>query len=98
VDQHRLVVDPGIGFGKRKEQNSEILARLHEFARLERPILVGASRKAFLAQATEAETEFASAAATVAAILAGAHIVRVHDVKAMLPAVRVADSIAAAAA
>jgi len=97
VDQHRIVVDPGIGFGKRKEQNSEILAHLHEFARLERPVLVGTSRKAFLAQATEPETEFASVAAAVAAILAGAHIVRVHDVKAMLPAVRVADAIAAVA-
>jgi dihydropteroate synthase len=97
VDQHRIVVDPGIGFGKRKEQNSEILARLHEIARLERPVLVGASRKAFLAQATEQETEFASAAAATAAILAGAHIVRVHDVKAMLPAIRVADAIAAVA-
>ncbi len=96
VDQHRIVVDPGIGFGKRKEQNSEILARLHEIARLERPILVGASRKGFLAQATEMETEFAGAAAATAAILGGAHIVRVHDVKAMLPAVRVADAIAAA--
>jgi len=97
VDQHRIVVDPGLGFGKRKEQNSEIIARLHEIARLERPVLVGASRKAFLAQATEQETEYASAAAAAAAILAGAHIVRVHDVKAMLPAVRVADAIAAAA-
>ena len=97
VDQHRIVVDPGLGFGKRKEQNSEIIARLHEIARLERPVLVGASRKAFLAQATEQETEYASAAAAAAAILAGAHIVRVHDVKAMLPAVRVADAIAAVA-
>jgi dihydropteroate synthase len=97
VDPQRIVVDPGIGFGKRKEQNSEILARLHEIARLERPVLVGASRKAFLAQATEQETEFASAAAATAAILAGAHIVRVHDVKAMLPAIRVADAIAGAA-
>jgi dihydropteroate synthase len=97
VDQHRIVVDPGIGFGKRKEQNSEIIARLHEIVRLERPVLVGASRKAFIAQATEQETEFAGAAAAAAAILAGAHIVRVHDVKAMLPAVRVADAIAAAA-
>jgi dihydropteroate synthase len=97
VDQHRIVVDPGIGFGKRKEQNFEILARLHEIARLERPVLVGTSRKAFLAQATEQDTEFASAATAVAAILGGAHIIRVHDVKATLPAVRVADAIAAAA-
>ncbi len=95
VDPHRIVVDPGIGFGKRKEQNSEILARLREIAVLERPILVGVSRKGFLAQATEQETEVASIAAGVAAILSGAHLVRVHDVKAMVVAARVADAVLA---
>lgn len=96
VDKQRLVVDPGIGFGKRKEENSNILARLHELAKLDLPILVGVSRKAFLRQATEIETEFASAAAVVAAILGGAHIVRVHDVKAMGAAARIADAVLAA--
>ena len=93
VDRLRIVVDPGIGFGKRREQNSEILARLGEMARLELPILVGPSRKSFLAQAGERETEFGTAAAVTAAILAGAHMVRVHDVAAMKAVVSVADEI-----
>jgi dihydropteroate synthase len=96
MDLERIVVDPGLGFGKRKEQNAEILARLDGLARLDRPILVGPSRKHFLAQITERETEFATAAAVTAAILGGAHIVRVHDVKAMRVAAQVADAIFAA--
>ena len=97
VDRQRIVVDPGIGFGKRKEQNSELLAQLGHLAKLELPILVGVSRKSFLAQATEKETLFATAAGVTASILNGAHIVRVHDVKEMLSVVRVADEIAHAA-
>ncbi len=93
VDRMRMVVDPGIGFGKRREQNSEILARLGEMARLELPILVGPSRKSFLAQAETIDTEFATAAAVTAGILAGAQMVRVHDVKAMKAVVTVADEI-----
>lgn len=93
VDSSRLVIDPGIGFGKRKEQNSEILARLSQLAKLELPIMVGASRKAFLAQATELGTTFATAAAVTAAILNGAHMVRVHDVNEMRPVVHMADEI-----
>src|SRR4029077_1922052 len=83
VDRARIVIDPGLGFGKRREQNAEILARLDELARLELPILVGPSRKHFLARETALETEFAGAAAVTAAILYGVHLVRVHDVKAM---------------
>jgi dihydropteroate synthase len=93
LDRRRLVIDPGIGFGKRKEQNAEILANLGELAKLELPILTGASRKQFLLRETAIETEFASAAAVTAAILNGAHVVRVHDVKAMKAAVDVADEI-----
>jgi len=63
VDRLRIVVDPGLGFGKRKEQNSEILARLSQLAILEYPILVGPSRKSFLAQPTEKGTAFATASA-----------------------------------
>jgi dihydropteroate synthase len=93
VDRLRIVVDPGIGFGKRREQNSEILARLEELARLELPIMVGPSRKSFLAQSGERETEFATAAAVTLSILSGAHIVRVHDVAEMKAAVSVADEV-----
>jgi dihydropteroate synthase len=94
VDRRRIVIDPGLGFGKRKEQNSEILGRLDELARLDLPILAGPSRKLFLARESAAETEFASAAAVAAAIFFGAHLVRVHDVKAMKAVVEVADEIA----
>jgi len=97
VDKARIVIDPGLGFGKRKEQNAEILAHLQKLAALDYPILVGASRKSFLAQATEADTAFATAAAVAAAVLNGAHIVRVHDVKEMQSVILVADEIAHAA-
>ncbi len=93
VDRSRIVIDPGIGFGKRKEQNSEILAHLGKLARLEFPVLVGPSRKSFLAQQTEEQTRFATAAAVTACILAGAHIVRVHDVAEMRAVVEVADEV-----
>ncbi len=93
IDRAKIVVDPGIGFGKRKEQNAEILARLPELARLELPLMVGPSRKSFLAHPTETETAFATAAAVAAAVLAGAHIVRVHDVREMRAAADVADEI-----
>jgi dihydropteroate synthase len=93
VDRSRIVLDPGLGFGKRKEQNSEILARLPELARLELPLMAGPSRKAFLAQETESETRFATAAAVTAAVLGGAHIVRVHDVAEMRAALQIADEV-----
>jgi len=96
VDRARIAIDPGIGFGKRKEQNAEILARLDQMARLDLPILVGASRKSFLPQTDQTAKELlecATAAAVTAAILGGAHIVRVHDVAAMKLVVQVADQI-----
>lgn len=93
IERNRLVIDPGLGFGKRKEQNSIILARLGQLAALELPILVGPSRKAFLAHESPEETEFATAAAVTVAVLAGAHIVRVHNVREMRAAAGVADEI-----
>jgi dihydropteroate synthase len=93
IDKTKLVVDPGIGFGKRKEQNSMILGRLSELAGLDLPILVGASRKHFLAHADPEETKFATAAAVAACVLGGAHIVRVHDVREMRAVTDVADEI-----
>ncbi len=98
LDRKRIVVDPGLGFGKRREQNAEILAQLGELARLEYPVLVGPSRKHFLARESADSTEFATAAAVTAAILNGAHLVRVHDVKAMKAVAEVADEILRAGA
>ena len=97
VDRARIVVDPGLGFGKRKEQSVEILAHLKQLASLDYPILAGPSRKSFVAQTSESETVFATAAAVTAAVLNGAHIVRVHDVAAMRVVVQVAEEIARAA-
>jgi len=96
VIRARIVVDPGLGFGKRREQNTEILAQLSRLGTLELPILVGPSRKSFLAQPTEEQTEMATAAAVTAAILGGAHIVRIHDIQALQPVVQVADAIMSA--
>ena len=96
LDRARIVVDPGLGFGKRKEQNAEILARLGGLAKLELPIAIGPSRKSFLAELNKSGDtllEFATAAAVTAAVLAGAHMVRVHDVPAMKLAAQVADQI-----
>ena len=96
-DRRQLVIDPGLGFGKRKEQNAEILAQLSQLAWLDLPVLVGPSRKHFLSKDTPLETEFATAAAVAAAILHGAQLVRVHDVTAMRAAAQVADQIASVA-
>jgi dihydropteroate synthase len=94
----RIILDPGLGFAKEAAHSYEALARLDEFAELGRPLLVGPSRKSFLArpvggQVPAAERDWATAAAAAAAVLAGAHIVRVHAVREMIHVVRVADEI-----
>jgi dihydropteroate synthase len=94
----RLIVDPGIGFAKRASHSYGVLARLPEFAAaFDRPVLVGASRKSFLRDAVggrrPAERDWGTAAAVTAAVLAGAHMVRVHAVAEMAQVVRVADAI-----
>ena len=96
VDRERIVIDPGIGFGKRGEQNSEILARLGELQRLLLPVLAARFRKSFLSQEDPKPLEYATAAAVTTAILNGAAIVRVHDVAAMKPVMQTADAIVAA--
>jgi dihydropteroate synthase len=98
IPADRIIVDPGLGFAKDTAHNFETLARLEEFAELGRPLLVGPSRKSFLAKplgmtVPAAERDWATAAATASAVLAGAHIVRVHAVREMVQVVRVADEI-----
>lgn len=93
VQKHQLVIDPGLGFGKRREQNSEILAKLDLLRQFDLPILVGPSRKSFLRQQDEQLTEFATAGAVAASVLNGAHIVRVHDVRAMRTVIDVVDTV-----
>ena len=103
VARDRIVVDPGIGFAKRAEHSYGVLAYLHELAsRVGRPVLVGPSRKSFLQEAAGGrpphERDWATAGAVAAAVLAGAHIVRVHAVAEMVQVVRVAEAIRLAAA
>ena len=93
IDRSRLVLDPGLGFGKRKEQNAAIMARLGEMAGLDLPLLVGPSRKHFLAHQDPRETKSATAAAVAICILGGAHLVRVHDVPEMRAAADLADEV-----
>ena len=96
IDPERIIVDPGIGFGKRKEHNLEILKKLTCFQTLTKPIMVGTSRKSFIGEVTGKEIGeriFGTAASVCAAVLNGADIVRVHDVAEMRDAVLVADAI-----
>lgn len=93
----KIIIDPGLGFGKTFDHNLEIIKNLQDFTVLERPLLVGPSRKAFiggiLGDAPPAERVEGTAAAVAAAILNGADIVRVHDVKEMAKVAKVADAI-----
>jgi len=101
IKKKRIVVDPGIGFGKNLEQNYPLLNRLNELQDLRLPLLVGTSRKSFVAKALEKNGEqpspqdrlYGSLAAMMISILHGAQIVRVHDVKPAADAVRVADAV-----
>jgi dihydropteroate synthase len=104
VDRSRLVVDPGIGFGKTPAHNLELIRRLAEFAGLGLPLLVGPSRKSFIRRLVKppevkdipAElpvVETGTQAAVAAAVMNGAHIVRVHDVAATVATVKVVDAI-----
>lgn len=96
VDEERIILDPGIGFGKTVAHNLELLRRLGEFRRLGRALLVGTSRKSFIGKLTgrEAGDRVFGTAATVALSIAnGADIVRVHDVAQMIDVVRVCDAI-----
>ncbi len=98
VDRDCVIVDPGIGFAKRPEHSYGVLARLSECAAaLDRPVLVGPSRKSFMADALDGrpalERDWGTAAAVTSAVLFGAHVVRVHAVREMSQVVRVAEEI-----
>jgi dihydropteroate synthase len=96
VPRERLVIDPGFGFGWSVSHNLEILRRLPELQSLGRPLLVGTSRKSTIGAVLGVPVEerlFGTAASVAIAIANGADIVRVHDVKEMLPVARFADSV-----
>ena len=121
VPRSQLILDPGLGFGKTRRQNFELIAHLDRLAKMRIPILVGTSRKSFVQSVAageglaprakgkplwpmsnrsggnEPQLISGDAAMVAASILAGAHIVRVHDVKTILPAVGIADALLQAA-
>ena len=100
LTRERVLIDPGIGFGKTQSQNLQLIARLSELHELGAPILVGLSRKSFLGRilAEDVPTArlYGTIAANVVAARAGASVVRVHDVKAHREALAVAEAIDAA--
>ena len=96
IDPERIAVDPGLGFAKSGEQNLVLMRDLGSFAELGRPVLVGPSRKSFVGQVLDVDvTERMEGTAGAVAWLIGqgAHIVRVHDVKAMVRVAKVVDAI-----
>jgi len=97
VPRERVLVDPGIGFGKTADHNWEVMRRLPELAELGQPILIGTSRKSFIGKLLDlpvTERVEGTAATVAAAILRGVDVVRVHDVRVMLRVAAVADRIA----
>jgi dihydropteroate synthase len=96
VDPHQVIVDPGIGFGKRIQANLVILNRLDELSALERPILIGTSRKSFIGAVLKQgvdERVIGTLATVAVSALKGVHIVRVHDVPAVRQTTAMVDAI-----
>ena len=96
IKSDKIIIDPGIGFGKTVEQNLEIISRLKEFGVLNKPILIGTSRKSFIGKILNNAVEdrlIGTVASVSASVLNGAHIVRVHDVSEVKGAVRLVDAI-----
>ncbi len=96
VSSEQMVLDVGIGFGKTREHNLELLAGLGGYARLGRPLLLGVSRKSFLGKWSQGGVEGrlpAALAATIGAVRAGVQIIRTHDVLATVQAIRMAEEI-----
>ena len=104
VGLSRMIIDPGIGFGKTVSHNLRLIRELSRFNTLKAPILIGSSRKAFIRKILTSETGsepspdhpdvmHGSQAAVAAAVLSGAHIVRVHDVAAVRATVRIVDAV-----
>lgn len=99
MKRERMVIDPGFGFGKNREENYPLLRRFDEFHQLRFPLLAAVSRKSFIGRALArdgkdvpvADRRFGTIAAETVAILKGAHIIRTHDVRACADAVRIAD-------
>jgi dihydropteroate synthase len=105
VTMSQIIIDPGIGFGKDYAQNLELLHRLPELSKLGHPVLIGTSRKSFIAHVLRSQARkdsqsderiWGTAATVAASILQGAHIVRVHDLAEMVQVARVTDALLSA--
>ena len=98
ISADQIIFDPGIGFGKTLEQNLSLLANLHSFTKLQRPLLLGVSRKSFIGKLLGAEVNErlpASLACATLAVEAGVQIIRTHDVAETVQAVRVTEALLA---
>lgn len=96
IHLHNIILDPGIGFGKRLDDNFELIRELGQIVAMGYPVLLGPSRKSFIGKVLELEVDNrleGTAAAVVAGIMNGARIMRVHDVKAMKRAALITDRI-----
>lgn len=96
IDEEQIIIDPGIGFGKTREENLHIVRALKDFRSLGRPVLLGASRKTFIGKTLDLPVEErleGSLAVVVMAVMNQADIVRVHDVKESVRAARMADAV-----
>ncbi|UCD16212.1 MAG: dihydropteroate synthase [Candidatus Zixiibacteriota bacterium] len=98
IDKAQIIIDPGIGFGKRLEDNLEIIRRLEDFAMFDCPLMLGTSRKSFISMITKDKQNpenriGGSLASAVLAILKGINILRVHDVAATVEAIKVVRAI-----
>jgi dihydropteroate synthase len=100
VAREQVIADPGLGFAKDASHSLSVIRRLPELAALDRPVLVGPSRKSFIGKVLDlpaGERLLGTAAAVAACVLGGAHLVRVHDVREMVQVVRLCDAIREAA-
>jgi dihydropteroate synthase len=96
IKEENILIDPGIGFGKRLEDNLKIINELKKFGSLGKPIVLGVSRKSFIGKTLGLPTEerlFGTAASVTAAIMNGANILRVHDVAEMSQVIKMTDAI-----
>jgi len=97
ISKERIILDPGIGFGKKPEHNLVLIRQLHRFSDLGRPLLVGVSRKSFIQKILDLQPDedriFGTASAVALSVIYGAQVVRVHDVKPMVHVVRMAEAI-----
>ncbi len=96
IKEENMLIDPGIGFGKRLEDNLEIIRELKKFGGLGKPIVIGVSRKSFIGKVLDLPVEqrlLGTAASVTAAIMNGANILRVHDVAEMSQVIKMTDAI-----